>query len=131
MNTTFVKEDLIEYGLPAEFVGRISSIYETRELQVEDLKRILAYSKKSEFLKYQNIFKKYGIKLIYSDQLFELIAKNAKKSATGARELNSFVSHIFERIMYDTFCNANKISKYTKCILDDEIVSDNSKYRWE
>jgi ATP-dependent protease Clp ATPase subunit len=63
-------------------------------------------------------------------KLFELIASNAKKSSTGARELNSLVSHIFEKIMYDTLCNAQK-GNYTKCVLDDEIVSDNSKYHWE
>lgn len=130
MNTTFTKEDLIEYGLPAEFVGRISSIYETKELQVEDLKRILAYSKKSEFKKYEKIFWRYGIELIYSDNLFELIAKNAKKTSTGARELNSLVSHMFEKIMYDTFSNPVR-EEYTKCILDDEIVSDNTKYYWK
>ena len=130
MNTSFTKEDLIQYGLLAEFVGRISSIYETRELQVEDLKKIIAYSKKSEFRKYQNILREYGIKLVYSDSLFELIAKNAKKTATGARELNSLISHIFERIMYDILSSA-KIRKCTKCILKDEIVTDNTRYCWE
>ena len=130
MNTSFIKEDLIEYGMPAEFVGRISSIYETRELQVEDLQKILANSKKSEFRKYENIFNLYGIKLVYSDRLFELIARNARKSSTGARELNSFVAHIFEKIMYDALSCAG-IDKYTECILDDEIVSDNTRYRWK
>ena len=130
MNTSFAKEDLIEYGLPAEFVGRISSIYETRELEVEDLRKILDVSKKSEFRKYERIIKKSGIELIYSDRLFELIASNAKKASTGARELNSLVSHIFERIMYDILSNA-KIGRFKKCILDDEIVFDNTKYHFK
>jgi len=130
LNTTFTKEDLIKYGLPAELVGRISSIYETRELQIDDLKKILDYSKKSEFRKYEKIFKTCGVELSYSNQLLELIAKDAKKASTGARELNSLVSHMFERIMYDTF-NNERIEEYTKCILDDEIVSDNTKYHWE
>jgi len=130
LNTSFTKEDLVEYGLPTELVGRISSIYETRELEVEDLEKIVANSKKSEFRKYEGIFKQGGVELIYSERLFRLIAENAKKAKTGARELNSLVSHIFEKIMYDTFCNA-KIEKCTKCILEDEIVSDNTKYHWE
>ena len=130
MNTTFTKEDLIQFGLPAEFVGRISSIYETRELQIEDLKNIIARSKKSEFRKYEKIFNEYGIELIYSDSLFDLIAKSAKKSATGARELNSFISHIFERVMYDFLSDAN-IRNSKKCILSDGIVKDNTRYHWE
>ena len=130
MNTTFTKEDLIEYGLLTELVGRIQSIYETRELQVEDLKKILSHSKKSEFRKYKKIFKSYGMRIVYSENLFQLIAENAKKTATGARELNSIVSYIFERIMYDILSN-ERMGKYTKCVLDDEIVKDNTKYHWE
>lgn len=130
LNTSFAKEDLIEYGLPTELVGRISSIYQTRELEIEDLKKILDVSKKSEFRKYEKMFETYGISLVYSEKLFELIASNAKKSSTGARELNSLVSHTFEKIMYDTLSNP-QIGNYTKCVLDDEIVDDNSKYHWE
>lgn len=130
LNTSFAKEDLIEYGLPAELVGRISSIYQTRELEIEDLKKILDVSKKSEFRKYEKMFESYGISLIYSEKLFELIASNARKSSTGARELNSLVSHIFEKIMYDTLSNS-QIGNYTQCVLDDEIVSDNTKYHWK
>lgn len=130
LNTTFTKEDLIKYGLPAELVGRISSIYETRELQTQDLKKILDYSKKSEFRKYEKIFEMCGAELKYSEHLLELIAQEAKKSSTGARELNALVSHMFEKIMYDAF-NDEQIGKYTKCVLEDEIVFDNTKYHWE
>ena len=35
------KEDLIEYGLPPEFIGRIANITYTKELNEEDLVRIL------------------------------------------------------------------------------------------
>jgi len=130
MNTTFTKEDLIQYGLPAEFVGRISNIYETRELQIDDLRKILEYSKKSEFKKYESVFKSCGIELVYSKRLFELIAVKAKTTSTGARELNSLVSHVFEHIMYDAFSTA-VIGNCSKCILEDDIVNDNTKYRWE
>ena len=129
MNTSFTKEDLIEYGLPAEFVGRISSIYETRELQKSDFIKILDYSKKSQFRKYEKILSNLGIEVIFSDNMFELIADNAKKCSTGARELNSYVSHIFERIIYDIF--SGKAKDYTRCIIDDNIVFDNTKYYWE
>lgn len=129
MNTSFVKEDLIEYGLPAEFVGRISGIYETRELQTEDFVKILDYSGKSQFRKYERILKNLQKDLIYSKDVFELIAVNAKKSSTGARELNSYVSHIFERIMYDIL--SGKVKDYSKCIIDNDIVFNNTKYHWE
>lgn len=129
MNTSFTKEDLIEYGLPAEFVGRISSIYETRELQKEDFVKILDYSKKSQFRKYEEILKRLGIEVVFSNKVFELIANNAKQCSTGARELNSYVSHIFEKIIYDIF--SGKAKNYSKCIIDDNIVFNNANYHWE
>lgn len=129
MNTSFTKEDLIEYGLPAEFVGRISSIYETRELQKNDFVKILDYSKKSQFRKYETILKNLGVEVVFSNRIFELIADNAKQYSTGARELNSYVSHIFEKIIYDIF--SGKAKNYSKCIIDDNIVFDNTNYHWE
>lgn len=129
MNTSFIKEDLIEYGIPAEFVGRISGIYETHELQKNDFVKILDHSKKSQFRKYEEILKYLGIDLEFSNQIFELIADNAKKGSTGARELNSYVSHIFEKIIYDIF--SGKAKNYSKCVIDDKIVFNNANYHWE
>lgn len=126
--TSFTKEDLIEYGLPAEFVGRIANIYETNDLLAEDLEKILKQSKKSIFRQYENIFRASEIELKYPDDLLYNIAQKAKKYPTGARELNSQVSYIFERIMYDML-NGKVDSK--KCVLEESIISDNKKYHWE
>lgn len=129
MNTSFTKEDLIEYGIPTELVGRIANIYETKELTVEELTKILKFSKKSIFKQYENLFKDLKIELKYTDELLYNIAKNAKTYPTGARELNSQVSYIFEKIMYDIFTSQSKI--YKCCILDDDIIFNNEHYRWE
>lgn len=125
---TFTKEDLIEYGLPAEFVGRIANIYETNDLSAEDLEKILKQSKKSIFRQYENIFRASEIELEYPNDLLYNIAQRAKKYSTGARELNSQVSYIFERIMYDML-NGKVDSK--KCVLEENIISDNKKFHWE
>lgn len=129
MNTSFTKEDLIEYGLPEEFVGRISSIYETRELQTDDFIKILDYSRKSQFRKYENILNHLGIEVVFSKDIFKLLAESTKKASTGARELNSYVSHVFERIIYDIFSGNAK--NYSKVIIHDNIVFDNKSYHWE
>mgnify|MGYP003376214786 CR=1 FL=1 len=62
---------------------------------------------------------------MYDGKLFECIAEESLALDTGARELNSTVNYIFENIMYDVMANCNK---YTKCILDTDIVHDNTKY---
>lgn len=125
--TSFTKEDLIEFGLPVEFVGRVTNIYETNTLTEKDLVKILKTSKESIFKKYENILIASKIELEYPENLFENIAKIAYTFSTGARELNSQVSYIFEGIIYDVL---NNKKEYKKCILEEEILTNNRKYRW-
>ena len=125
---SFTKEDLIEYGMPTEFIGRITNIYETNNLDENNLVKILATSRGSIFKKYEAIFKAAGIELEYPKDLFLNIAKKAKMYPTGARELNSQVSYIFEGIIYDLL---NNKKDYKKCILEEGILNDNHKYHWE
>ncbi len=123
--TRYLKQDLVEYGMPEEFVGRIGTIIEMNDLTKKDLSLILKKSQLSIFKRYQSELKKMGIALLYDGKLFECIAEESLALDTGARELNSTVNYIFENIMYDVMANCNK---YTKCILDTDIVHDNTKY---
>ena len=124
-SSRFLKQDLVEYGMPEEFVGRIDTIIEMNKLTKHDLAVILRKSKLSIFKKYQAELSEKGIKLEYDVRLFELIAEKSLALDTGARELSNTVNYIFENILYDVIANPNK---YTKCKLFLEIVEDNTKY---
>lgn len=126
---SFTKQDLIEYGLPTEFVGRIANIYETNTLSIEDLVKILKVSKKSAFRQYEKVLSAYHIHLEYDEDLFYQIAERAYRYSIGARELNSQVSYIFERIMYDLL-NGYARGK-SKCVLEKGIFFNNRKFHWE
>lgn len=121
----FLKQDLVKYGLPEEFVGRIDTIIEMNELTKKDLALILKKSELSIFKRYQNELSNMGITLIYNDDLFESIAEKSLVLDTGARELSNTVNYMFENIVFDVLSNPNK---YKKCILDSEIAQDNTKY---
>lgn len=121
----FLKQDLVQYGMPEEFVGRIDTIIEMNKLKKEDLALILRKSKLSIFKRYQAELKKEGIKLSYNKKIFESIAEESLALDTGARELSNTVNHIFENILYDIIANPGQ---YTKCTLLPEIVQDNTKY---
>lgn len=121
----FLKQDLVKYGLPEEFVGRIDTIIEMNELTKKDLALILKKSELSIFKRYQNELSNMGITLIYNDDLFESIAEKLLVLDTGARELSNTVNYMFENIVFDVLSNPNK---YKKCILDSEIAQDNTKY---
>ena len=120
-----LKKELIDYGMPEEFVGRIDTIIEMNQLTVDDLEKILKYSKLSILEKYKTELKKLGIKVKYSDNLCRLIAEEALQIDTGARELKNVVNDVFADILYKVFSNPKA---FRKCVLSDEIVKDNTKY---
>lgn len=121
----FLKQDLVEYGMTEEFVGRIDTIIEMNKLTKQDLALILKKSELSIFRKYQEELRSKGITLVYDENLFELIAEKSMALDTGARELSNTVNYIFANILYDVLANPNK---YSKCKLFLEIVEDNTKY---
>lgn len=122
----YIKKDLVEYGMPEEFVGRIDTIIEMNKLNKENLVTILKTSKLSIFRIYETELEKKGIVLDYNPKLFESIAEESLALDTGARELKNTVNYVFENIMYDVISNPGK---YSKCTLDLDIVHDNTKYK--
>lgn len=124
--TGYTKEDLIQYGLPEEFVGRIDTIVEMKQLAKEDLVQILKKSQLSIFRRYQRELREAGISLQYNGKIFEEIAAKSLKLDTGARELSNTVNYIFEDILYNVMAHPGK---YSKCTLSLEIVEDNTKYQ--
>lgn len=133
-DTKLLKQDLIRYGLPEEFVGRISTIVEMNKLTKQDLASILRNSKLSIFRAYQRELRERGISLYYSGRLFERIAEKSLLTDTGARELNNTVDYIFDRIIYEVLSNPDKypkrkhITKYKQCRLSLDIVNNNTRY---
>lgn len=122
----YTKEDLIEYGFPEEFVGRIDTIVQMNELSESVLVQILETSKASAIKSYEKALKKYKIVLKYDKSLLEDIAKKAASRHTGARELMNVVNYIFDRILYEVM--SAKKGQYKECILLDGVVEDNTKF---
>ena len=124
--TGYTKEDLVQYGLPEEFVGRIDTIVEMKPLEKEDLVQILKKSRLSIFRRYQKELRDAGISLQYNGKIFEEIAARSLKLDTGARELSNTVNYMFEDVIYNVMAHPGR---YSKCTLSLEIVEDNTKYK--
>lgn len=123
----YTKQDLIDYGLPEEFVGRIDTIVQMNELSEDVLVEILETSRASALRAYKYALKsKYGISLKYDKDIIRDIAKKAHSKKTGARELSNVVNYMFEKILYDVM--AAKKGKYRTCVLLKGIEADNTKY---
>lgn len=126
-SSRYTKKDLVEYGMPEEFVGRISTIVELNTLSEDDLIQILKRSRISILKTYKNELKKMGITYVkIHEQVYKEIASEAIKLGTGARELNNVVNYVFEKIVFDVL---NSPGKFTKCELYEGIVFDNTMYK--
>ncbi len=87
-------EDLVQFGLIPEFVGRFNSIVNSNELTVEDLMQILREPKNAITKQYQQLFKEENIDLIFTEEAIAEIALKAKETGTGARALRMIVENI-------------------------------------
>lgn len=94
-------EDVIEYGMIPELVGRLPVVTPLMPLTREALISILTEPKNAIVRQFQHIFGLEGAKLTFTDDALDEIAKKAKKRNTGARALRGVVEEIMLDLMYD------------------------------
>ncbi|MDW7672267.1 MAG: ATP-dependent protease ATP-binding subunit ClpX [Bacillota bacterium] len=94
-------EDLLKYGLIPELVGRLPVVATLDLLDEEAFIRILTEPKNALVKQYQKLFELDRVSLDFEKGAFELIAKKAKETKTGARGLRGIMENIMMEIMYD------------------------------
>src|SRR5690606_9097090 len=93
-------DDLIEFGMIPEFVGRLPVITSLQPLGFETLVRILTEPKNALVRQYQRFFEMEGCELEFTPQALEIIAKKALARDTGARALRGVMEELMLDIMY-------------------------------
>ncbi len=94
-------EDLIQFGMIPEFVGRFNCIANCNELLIGDLVSILTKPKNSMVKQYTHIFEREGVKLHISAGALEAIADKAMKIGTGARALRMILENLLRDLMFE------------------------------
>jgi len=94
-------DDLEQYGMIPEFIGRFPIITVLEELDEELLYRILVEPENSIASQYQSIFDLEGVKLNFDDKYFRILAKSGYKKKTGARGLRSVIERDLKTVQYD------------------------------
>ena len=113
-------EDLNRFGLIPEFVGRIPVISSVRELDEDDLVRILTEPKNALVKQYQRMFGFDNVELVFEDGALHAIAKLAIERGTGARGLRS----ICESVLQDTMYVLPSSDDIVKVIVTEQCVAD-------
>jgi ATP-dependent Clp protease ATP-binding subunit ClpX len=94
-------EDLIQFGMIPEFVGRFNSIANCNELTLDDLVVILTQPKNAIIKQYQQLFSEENVLLKFTDDALRAIGEKAKESGTGARALRMIVESLLLELMFD------------------------------
>jgi ATP-dependent Clp protease ATP-binding subunit ClpX len=94
-------DDLIEYGMIPEFVGRLPVISPLDPLDEEALVRILTEPRNALVRQYQKLFDMEGAELEFTPPALHAIACLAKERDTGARGLRSIVEDVMTDVMFE------------------------------
>ncbi len=94
-------QDLVQFGLIPEFIGRIPTITHIDELEEEDLIHILTEPKNALIRQYQKLFAFDNVELAFEQEALREVAKEAIARKTGARGLRNVLEILMLDIMYD------------------------------
>jgi ATP-dependent Clp protease ATP-binding subunit ClpX len=94
-------EDLIEFGMIPEFIGRLPVIAPLMPLSHDAMVSILTEPKNALVRQYQHLFSIEDAKLSFTDGALRAIAEKATKRDTGARGLRAVMEEIMVDLMYE------------------------------
>ena len=94
-------EDLREFGLIPEFIGRLPIVCTLKGLDEEMLVRILKEPKNAILKQYEKLLELDEVKLEFTDDALAAIAAKAIKKDTGARALRAIIEELMLDIMYE------------------------------
>ena len=111
-------DDVLEYGLIPELVGRLPVTCSLAPLEEDGLVRVLREPKNALVRQYQSLFKMEDCQLEFTDSALRAVARRALEKDTGARGLRSIIENVMLDIMYDL----PEQPEGTKYVITEEMV---------
>ncbi len=111
-------EDLLQYGLIPELIGRLPVIAALEELTREALKSILLEPKNALVKQYQKLFDLEGVELVIEDSALDAVIDAAQSYGTGARALRRSI----EKVMLDIMFEIPGRSDIKRCVINGDVV---------
>lgn len=113
-----IPEDLQQFGLIPEFIGRLPVIATLEQLDEQALYRILTEPKNAIVKQYKKMVELDDVELKFEDDALIAIAEEAIERKTGARGLRS----IIENIMLDVMYELPSLDEVTECVITKDAV---------
>ena len=111
-------EDLMEYGMIPEVLGRFPVLVPFKELSIETLIDILTEPKHAIIKQFKEMYKfESNIDLEFTEPALKLIAEKAKEKKIGARGLRSVLEEVLDEVGFEY----PSIKGLTKIIIKDDL----------
>jgi ATP-dependent Clp protease ATP-binding subunit ClpX len=114
-------EDLINYGLIPEFIGRLPVISAVHQLSEPDLIEILVEPKNALVKQYKRFFSFDKVELVFAEDSLAAIAGRALERETGARGLRSIIEAALMNVMFELPSRDD----VRKCVVTRETIEKN------
>lgn len=94
-------EDLMQYGIIPEIIGRLPVICTLETLSEDDLLRILTEPKDAPVKQYEKLLAMDNVELIFEEDALRAVAKKAIERKTGARSLKGIIEDTMLDVMFE------------------------------
>ena len=94
-------EDIREYGLIPEFIGRLPIVFSLEAMDEDLLVKVLTEPRNAIVKQYQKLFRMDEVDLEFEEEALSAVAKKAAAKKTGARALRSIIEEFMMDIMYE------------------------------
>jgi ATP-dependent Clp protease ATP-binding subunit ClpX len=95
------EKDLLEYGMLAEFLGRLPVRVELDQLGEDELYQILTVPPDAVVKEYQALLKMDGVELRFEEEALREVVRFSQRRNTGARSLRTFIEEICHEVMFE------------------------------
>ncbi len=112
-------EDLEEFGLIPEFIGRLPVVATLEALDEPQMVDILTKPRNSLVKQYQKLFRYEGVKLTFTDEALRAVAGKCLKLKSGARGLRTVLEKAMLDIMFDTPSRPN----VKEVIVNEDVIA--------
>jgi ATP-dependent Clp protease ATP-binding subunit ClpX len=116
-------DDLLEYGLIPEFVGRLPMVVSLESLDKDSMVRILTEPKNALVKQFQRFFGLDGVELSFTAEALGACAEEALRQKTGARGLRTVLEDTLLEVMYDIPSRGD----VKKCVVSAETVTNRQR----
>jgi len=121
--TDLEPEDLVQYGLIPEFVGRLPVIATLEELDIDALVQILTEPRNALTKQYAKMFEMENVEIDFREDGLRAIAERAMERKTGARGLRS----ILEGVLLDSMYSIPSENNVVKLVIDESVIRGDSE----